>query len=40
MSYDILLFPRQPGQDWEEVLAADELDAPEGTQADLDEGVA
>jgi hypothetical protein len=40
MSYDILLFPRHPGQDWEEVLAADELDGPEGTQADLDEGVA
>ena len=24
MSYEILLYPRQPGQDWDEVLAADE----------------
>lgn len=40
MSYDILLYPRQPGQTWEQVVEADEQDGPEGTQADLDAGVA
>ncbi|HSP59942.1 MAG TPA: DUF308 domain-containing protein [Ornithinimicrobium sp.] len=40
MSYDILLYPRQPGQTWEQVVEADEQDGPEVTQADLDTGVA
>ncbi|MGD8199174.1 DUF308 domain-containing protein [Ornithinimicrobium sp. W1679] len=40
MSYDILLYPRQPGQTWEQVVEADEQDGPEGTQADLDAGLA
>ena len=34
MSYDILLYPREPDQDWEAVLAADEADTPEEVLAD------
>lgn len=43
MSYDILLYPRTPGQSWEEVLAADEEEADDATLADeaaLEQGVA
>ena len=34
MSYDIVLLPRQPDQDWDAVLAADEADTPEEVLAD------
>ena len=34
MSYDILLYPREPDQDWGAVLAADEADTPEEVLAD------
>lgn len=37
MTYDILLYPRRPGQDWSEVVAADEAETPE--EALQDEGV-
>ena len=43
MSYDISLYPRQPGQDWDQVLAADEALDPDGdggSQAELDAAVA
>lgn len=43
MSYEILLFPRQPGQDWDEVLAADEADTPDevlNSEDAMAEGVA
>lgn len=40
MSYEILLFPRTPGQDWDEVLAADEADGPEMDLVTLNRGVA
>lgn len=40
MSYEILLYPRTPGQDWAEVLAADEADGPGLDQAGLNRGVA
>lgn len=40
MSYEILLYPRTPGQDWAEVLAADEQDGPTLDQAALNRGVA
>lgn len=39
MSYDITLYPRQPGQDWDEVIAADELDGPAMDEAQLAAGV-
>ncbi|MGO0575782.1 hypothetical protein [Ornithinimicrobium panacihumi] len=29
MSYDILLYPREPGQDWQAILDADEADTPQ-----------
>lgn len=40
MSYDISLYPRQPGQDWAEVVEADHVDGPAVDQAQLDTGVA
>lgn len=40
MSYEILLFPRTPGQDWVEVLEADESDGPPMDLAALNRGVA
>lgn len=40
MTYEIALYPRQPGQDWAEVVAADEQDAPPMDQDQLDAGVA
>ncbi|WP_109474151.1 hypothetical protein [Ornithinimicrobium cavernae] len=40
MSYEILLYPRTPGQDWVEVLDADEADGPEMDLATLNRGVA
>lgn len=40
MSYEILLYPRTPGQDWVEVVAADEVDGPDMDQATLNRGVA
>ncbi|USQ77351.1 hypothetical protein [Ornithinimicrobium cryptoxanthini] len=40
MSYEILLYPRTPGQDWVEVLEADEVDGPEMDLATLNQGVA
>lgn len=40
MSYEILLFPRTPGQDWVEVLEADETDGPELDLVALNRGVA
>lgn len=42
MSYEISLYPRRPGQDWEEVLEADDALDPEGDggdEAQLAEGV-
>lgn len=40
MNYEILLYPRTPGQDWVEVLAADEADSPQMDLAGLNRGVA
>ena len=40
MTYDISLYPRRPGQDWAEVVAADEVEGPGMDQAQLDTGVA
>lgn len=43
MSYDILLYPRTPGQDWDEIVAADGEDTDDSTLADagaLERGVA
>lgn len=40
MSYEILLFPRTPGQDWVEVLEADEVEGPPMDVATLNRGVA
>lgn len=40
MSYEILLYPRTPGQDWGEVLEADEADGPEMDLVTLNQGVA
>ena len=40
MSYDISLYPRSPGQDWDSVIEADQQDGPEMDQAQLDSGVA
>lgn len=40
MSYEILLYPRTPGQDWVEVLEADETEGPEMDLATLNRGVA
>lgn len=40
MSYDISLYPRQPGQDWSSIIDADQQDGPEMDQAQLDAGVA
>lgn len=40
MSYDISFYPRQPGQDWEAAIEADQQDGPEMTQEQLDAGVA
>ncbi|MCK0112519.1 hypothetical protein MWU75_10250 [Ornithinimicrobium sp. F0845] len=40
MTYEILLYPRTPGQDWVEVLAADETDGPVLDQTGLNRGVA
>lgn len=40
MSYDIALYPRQPGQDWDAVIEADQQDGPAMDQAQLDAGVA
>lgn len=43
MSYDILLYPRRPDQDWDEVLEADEAETSEealGDETALAEGVA
>lgn len=40
MSYEILLYPRTAGQDWDEVLAADEADSPEMDLTTLNRGVA
>lgn len=35
MTYQILLYPRRPGQDWAEVIAADEADHGDGPDQDL-----
>ncbi|GAA1173698.1 hypothetical protein GCM10009584_13550 [Ornithinimicrobium humiphilum] len=40
MTYEIALYPRRPGQDWAEVVAADELDGPPMDAAALEAGVA
>lgn len=40
MNYEILLYPRTPGQDWAEVVAADEDDGPQLDQAGLNRRVA
>ena len=40
MNYEILLYPRTPGQDWGEVVAADEDDGPEMDLSGLNRGVA
>lgn len=40
MTYEIALYPRTPGQDWKDVLAADQLDGPPMDRAALDSGVA
>lgn len=40
MSYEILLYPRTPEQDWVEVLQADEDEGPEMDVATLNRGVA
>jgi len=40
MTYEILLYPRTPGQDWVEVLAADDADGPEMDLTSLNRGVA
>lgn len=40
MSYEILLYPRTPGQGWDEVLAADEVDGPQMDLVTLNHGVA
>lgn len=40
MSYEIRLYPREHGQDWAEVVAADEADGPDMDQATLNRGVA
>lgn len=39
MTYEIALYPRRPGQDWAEVVAADQQDSPPMDQAQLDAGV-
>lgn len=39
MTYDIALYPRIPGQDWAEVVAADGQDGPGVDQASLEAGV-
>lgn len=36
MSYDILLYPRRPGQDWAEVVEADEEETPDEVLEDED----
>lgn len=40
MSYEILLFPREPGQEWSQVLAADDEDGPDLDLAAINRGVA
>ncbi|WP_134771979.1 hypothetical protein [Ornithinimicrobium flavum] len=40
MSYDISLYPRTPGQDWDSVIEADQQEGPEMDRAQLDSGVA
>lgn len=40
MSYEILLYPRRPGQSWDEVIAEDEQDGPGLDQTSLNRGVA
>ena len=40
MSYDIALYPRQPGQDWDAIIEADQQEGPAMDQAQLDAGVA
>ena len=40
MSYDISLYPRTPGQDWDSVIEADQQEGPAMDQAQLDSGVA
>lgn len=40
MSYDISLYPRTPGQDWDSVIEADQQEGPAMDQAQLDSGLA
>lgn len=40
MTYEILLYPRTPGQVWAEVIAADEADSPDMDLVTLNRGVA
>lgn len=40
MTYEIALYPRRPGQDWAEVVTADEVDGPPMDQQQLDAGIA
>lgn len=40
MTYEIALYPRQPGQDWAQVVAADEQDGPPMDRTQLESGVA
>lgn len=40
MTYEIALYPRQPGQDWAQVVATDEQDGPPMDRAQLESGVA
>ena len=40
MTYEIALYPRRPGQDWDEVVAADEVEGPPLDHTTLETGVA
>lgn len=40
MTYEIALYPRRPGQDWTEVVAADEVEGPPMDQEQLEAGIA